>query len=198
MSDDEQRRSLRKRVLGRAAGLITRTKVGSADAARDLMIEAQRATYREMHRRFTERAARGEGGLQSGLEAMDAMWMSIRQLRSGAPTIVHTISSHDDRIAALVEAFFLESTELLEDAIRAVFAADLGQLTVPPDRMAVLLRIAFEGLIVELAKACNADDVATVDHAYADLRMLFERFALDGAQGPMTEPLSMEPIPLPW
>ncbi len=198
--EDEQPNSLPRRILGRASRLLSRQSLRkNAEAARDhLMIEAQRATYREMHLRFVERAGRGEGGLNSAVEAMDAMWQSIRILRSGAPTVVRTMSSGDDQTQVLVDSFFHESTDLLEDAIRMVFAEDLGRLTLPPDRMAVLIRIALEGLIVELAHARTAEDVVVVDNAYADVRALFERFALAGDDDAPIEPLVLEPIPLPW
>jgi hypothetical protein len=151
-----------------------------------------------MHQRFKERAGRGERGLNSAVEAMDAMWRSIRYLRAGAPTIVGTMNSGDDRTQALVDSFFLESTELLEDAIRAVFVEDLGRLAVPPDRMAVLIRVVLEGLIIELAHARTPAHVAVVDAAYTDVRSLFERFVLSGDEASSLEPLVLEPIPLPW
>jgi len=198
--DDPSPSSLRARLLGRAAKLISRRGVRDRVAAtRDhLLIESQRATYREMHQRFKERAGRGERGLNSAVEAMDAMWRSIRYLRAGAPTIVGTLNSGDDRTQALVDSFFLESTELLEDAIRAVFVEDLGRLTVPPDRMAVLIRVVLEGLIIELAHARTPAHVAVVDAAYTDVRSLFERFVLSGDEVSSLEPLVLEPIPLPW
>ena len=87
---------------------------------------------------------------------------------------------------------------MLEEAIHEVFASDLGQLALPPDRMAVLVRVALEGLVVELAQATSPEEVAMVDQAYADLRALFERYVLNGDGGPPLEEVRMEPIPLPW
>jgi len=198
--DDSPSSSLRARLLGRASKLLSRRGLRqTAAAARDhLLIESQRATYREMHQRFTEKAGLGERGLTSAVEAMDAMWRSIRFLRAGAPTIVGTMNSGDDRTQAMVDSFFIESTALLEDAIRAVFVEDLGRLTVPPDRMAVLIRVILEGLIIELAHARTAEQVAEVDAAYTDVRTLFERFVLSGEESSHLEPLVLEPIPLPW
>ena len=198
--DDEQPNSIRARLKGRASRLLSRSQLRkTAKASRDhLLIEAQKATSREMHHRFTERARRGEVGLTSAVDAMDAMWQSIRLLRAGAPTIVGTLNSGDDRTQLLVDGFFVESTGLLEDAIRVVFADDLLRLTLPPDRMSVLIRILLEGLIFELAHARTAEDVAVVDHAYADVRTLFERFVLSGDDESTLDPLVLEPIPLPW
>ena len=171
----------------------------AASSARDqLLIEAQKATYREMHKRFIERAGRGERGLDQAIEAMDAMWRSIRYLRAGAPTIVGTLNSGDDQVQQMVDGFFFESTELLEDAIRAVFSEDLGRLTLPPDRMALLIRVTLQGLIFELAHARTPEQVEVVDAAYADVRTLFERFVLSDAEESTLEPLVLEPIPLPW
>ncbi len=190
------RRRAAERVLETAAGLVNRARLRAGPAAvADLaLLESQHAAYVELHRRFTERAQAGDGGLQSALDALDAMWQMIRQLRAGAPAVLQTLSNE-----AVVERrarFYLESTRLLEDAIRSVFASNLGQLAIPPARMAVLVRVALEGLVVELAQARNAADVATVDQAYTDFRALFERSVLH--EGPAVEPIALEPIALPW
>lgn len=199
-----------QRLLGTASELVALARSGvqsmadageprPAAAADVLLMDAQHSTYVQLHRRFTERASLGQGGLRSALDALDALWENIRILRGGAPTILLTLSNADETVQDRRARFYFESTMLLEDAIRAVFATDLGQLALPPERMAVLVRIAIEGLVVELAQAKNAADVAAVDQAYADLRTLFERFIL-GEGAPTLAPLAMplEPIPLPW
>lgn len=225
MSDDDPNtsdpssssgRSLRRRasraLLGTASTLVTRVR-SRAQAMSDagepraaavtdvLLMESQHGAYVELHRRFTERAVHGHGGLGSALEALDAMWHNVRQLRGGAGAILLTLSNPDLTVQDRRARFYVDSTNLLEDAIRAVFAADLGQLALPPERIAVLVRVALEGLVVELAQARTAEDVATVDRAYADLRSLFGRFVLHGAgEAPIVvhELGPMEPIPLPW
>ena len=57
-----------------------------------LLIEAQRATFREIYRRFSERAQQGKQGLSAALEVLDHLWASIRELKDGAPLIVETLS----------------------------------------------------------------------------------------------------------
>lgn len=207
--DDSLRRRAARRLMGTASELVHRARarasaLAEAGEARPaaiadvLLMDSQQAVYEALHRRFVERADRGEKGLPSALEALDAMWQTIRQLRGGAPAILLTLSNADETVQDRRARFYVESTLLLEDAIRAVFAADLGQLALPPERMAVLVRVALEGLVVELAQARDAQDVARVDQAYADLRALFERFVLGDAGLAGTAPLLMEPIPLPW
>ncbi len=171
----------------------------------DLLLEAQRATFRELHRRFTERAHQGQGGLDAALDALDAMWRTVRELRGGAPFIVETLAmaSHDGDLNRRVAGFYQESTHLLEDAIRAVFADELDSLAVTPDRMAVLIRVLLEGLTVELAQARTEDEQQRVDQAYLDFRELFQRFVLTGqalpAPGPaLFGPDELGPVPLPW
>lgn len=204
MSDEKKslRRRAARRLLDTASGLVTRARMQAAgkpaEVADVLLLDSQQAAYAQLHRRFVERADRGEGGLASALEALDAMWDTIRQLRAGAPAVLLTLSSANETVQDRRARFYVESTRLLEDAIRAVFKADLGQLAVPPERLAVLVRVSLEGLVVELAQARSAADVAKVDQAYADLRVVFERFVLHGADGPPAEPLALEPIPLPW
>lgn len=166
----------------------------------DLLLEAQRATFRELHRRFTERAGRGERGLEAALDALDAMWRSVRELRGGAPFIVETLAMacHDGPFNHRLASFYGEATGLLEDAIRQVFAGELDRLAVSPDRMAVLIRVLLEGLTVELAQARTDEEAARVDQAYRDFRELFERFVLSGDR--LSDPLAegMGPVPLPW
>ena len=204
-TDDPQPPSRRQRVaravLDTASRLVTRGRIAaerverSAAIADAVFLDAQQAAYEQIHRRFTERARRGDGGLPSAMDALDAMWSNVRQLRGGAPAILLTLTNeevHERRVR-----FYQESTELLEDAIRSVFASDLGQLAIPPDRMAVLIRVVLEGLVVELAQARTAEDVARVDQAYADLRVLFQGFVVQRPDEPVRD-LVLEPIPLPW
>lgn len=211
MDEANPKRSLRQRaaerLLGTASTLVERARFRAQDradagdphpaaAADVLLLESQHAAYVQLHRRFIERAERGEGGLANALDALDAMWETIRQLRGSAPAVLMTLSNVQEHVQDRRARFYVESTTLLEDAIRVVFASDLGQLAVPPDRMAMLVRVALEGLVVELAQARNAEEVAAVDQAYADLRTLFARFVL--TPGPAVETVSLEPIALPW
>jgi hypothetical protein len=161
-----------------------------------LFMDSQHAAYVQLHRRFTERARAGSGGWPSALEALDAMWEVVRLLRGGAPAVLMTLSTSDRTVEERRSRFYLESTDLLEDAIRTVLATDLGQMVIPPERLAVLVRVTLEGLVVELAQARTAEDVARIDQAYLDLRMLFGRLVGGGA--PEAPELSLEPIPLPW
>lgn len=190
-----------KRLLETAEGLVNlaRTTGARSRAMADvLLLDSQQAVFAELHRRFTSQATSGEGGVSSALEALDLMWENVRALRGGATALLHTLSSDDESVQDRRARFYVESTALLEEAIRAVFSADLGHLALPPERLAVLVRVALEGLVVELAQARSAADVAAVDQAYADLRALFERYVVHGEGGPPLEEVSMEPIPLPW
>jgi hypothetical protein len=205
---ESRRRRVARSLVETASQLVTRGRMAAqkgaeggesrpAAVADAVFMDAQQAAYHQIYRRFTERARAGEGGLASAMEALDAMWQNVRHLRAGAPAILLTLSNAE--VSDRRQRFYHESTQLLEDAIREVFKADLGNLAVPPERMALLVRVVLEGLVVELAQAQTADDVARVDQAYADLRRLFEGFVLmgDAAPQPITE-LVLEPIPLPW
>ena len=190
-----------QRLLATAGDLVNlaRTTGAKSRAMADLLLlDSQQAIFADLHRRFTQRAEQGDGGLPSALEALDLMWENIRALRGGAPALLHTLSSSDQSVQDRRAQFYVESTALLQEAIRDVFSADLGQLALPPARLAVLVRVALEGLVVELAQARTPSDVAVVDQAYADLRALFERYVVLGEEGPPLEEVSLEPIPLPW
>jgi hypothetical protein len=195
------RRRATRRLLDLGARALTRARLGAegpGEVAADLLLmESQHSVYVQLHRRWTERAQRGDGGLRSALEALDAMWDTVRQLRAAAPTVLSTLSNPQPTVTDRRARFYVESTQLLEDAIRHVFATDLGQLALPPERLAVLVRVTIEGLVVELAQAKTPQDVDVVDQAYLDLRALFERFVV--GDGRATAPtVDLQPIPLPW
>jgi hypothetical protein len=202
------RRWATQRLLDTASDMVSRTRQLAHELAEGgetrpgviadvLLMEAQQAAWEQLYKRFQERAERAEGGLPSALEALDAMWHTIRHLRAGAPSILHTLSNPDETVQDRRARFYNESTRLLTEGIRTVFATDLGNLAIPPERMAVLVRVVMEGLVVELAQARTAEDVAEVDRAYTDLRALFERFVLDAEPLPESQ-IPLEPIPLPW
>ncbi len=163
-----------------------------------LLIEAQKSVFKELHRRFTERAHRGDHGVSTALDALDAMWTSVRDLREGAPFIVETLSlgGQQGRLSPHVKTFYRESTSLLEDGIRKVFSDNVGSLVIPPHRMAVLIRILLSGLMLELAQAKSEQELKEVDQAYGDMRTLFQQFVLINDELSIDE--ETDSIPLPW
>ena len=170
-----------------------------------LLLEAQKATFRELHRRIAERSKRGERGIGSALSALDSMWTSIRDLREGAPFVVETLSLSGKKgpLRKQLRSFYQESTALLSDGIRLVFVDDVNTLPIPPDRLAVLLRILLEGLMVELAQVQNRSDLVEIDQAYSDFRKLFKDYIINSH--PIEDPNAPFPlddetaeVPLPW
>ncbi len=201
------RRFGRSGLEGASLDQVARDAEVSADSVKatyatkeQLLVEAQALTFAELHRRFVERANSGRRGLPAALEALDSLWNSVRTLQDGAPFVVETLSlaCRQGPLQARMGRFYVESTALLEDGIRRVFAEDLDSLAVPPDRMAVLIRILLEGLAVELAQAHTPGQLARVDQAYADMRALFERFVLHAEAVPALDPTGIETLPLPW
>lgn len=161
------------------------------------LIEAQRTVFRTLHRRFLEKAQQGEKGINAALEALDSIWSSVRNLSDAAPFIVETLSTKTPRIQVRLQDFYQESTKLLEDGIQIVFAEEIAQLTIPPPRMAKLIRILLEGLLIELVHAQNEEQLAQLDQAYADFRMLFQSFVLQN-QPPVVNQGTDQDIVLPW
>jgi len=163
-----------------------------------LLIEAQKSVFKELHRRFTERATRGEQGVNTALDALDAMWTSVRDLRDGAPFIVETLSlgGQEGPMRPHIRNFYRESTSLLEDGIKKVFSDKVGLLVIPPYRMAVLIRILLSGLMVELAQAKTEQELKEIDQAYGDMRTLFQQFVLIKSEFELDE--ETDSIPLPW
>ena len=160
------------------------------------LIEAQRTVFRELHRRFVDRASHGKKGLPAALEALDSIWASVRNLAEAAPFVVETLNTQQEGLRLHIQDFYQESTKLLEDGIRTVFAHEIDRLSIPPQRMAKLIRILLEGLLVELAQTQTEEQLAQLDQAYADMRTLFAQFVLTD-DTPDT-PISAKDIALPW
>jgi hypothetical protein len=125
MSEPLGRRAT-KRLLDTAGRLARRARAAEPTVTDVVLLESQQAAYVQLHRRFKERASRGEGGVRSALEALDAMWETIRLLRGVALTVLQTLSTSEEQVQARRARFYEESTRLLEDAIRAVLAAAAG------------------------------------------------------------------------
>jgi AcrR family transcriptional regulator len=192
--------ALSLRELAREAGVSRSVVAGHFQSKDQLFLAAQRATFEALHRRFEERARHGETGLGPALEALDALWGSVRDLRGGASFVVETLSlsGKPDAVAREVQRFYADATQMLDSGIQDVFGPEVARLTVPSARMAVLIRVLIEGLVVELAQVRSSADLARVDQAYADLRELFSRFVLAGAVLPKLDGEHEEPVPLPW
>lgn len=146
-----------------------------------LLIEAQRAVLRRIHRRFLERAEQGDRGLGAALGGIDALWQAVRELQAQAPFMVEvmSISAHDGPAREPFRRFAEECTDLMESGIRHVFTEEEKQrLVVPPERLAFMVRIALQGLIVELAQARDDAERERVYQSYADYRDQFARMVL--------------------
>ena len=161
--------------VARAAGVSKSLLHYHFKSKEHLLIEAQRATFSQIAKRFQARAKTEDTGLQMGLEALDALWESVVELHQWAPFMLETLSMGTQNAATRVQLdrLYQESTALLEESLVEVFGDQRARLTLPPARIAVLIRSALEGLIVELALAKNAADRAIVEQAYLDFRTLF-------------------------
>lgn len=149
-----------------------------------LLIEAQLAVLRQIHRRFLERARAGDRGLPAAIDAIDALWEALQDLKAQAPFMVETFSlaAQEGTVRDAFAEFSAEGMALLEEGIREVMADEIDRLTLPPGRMAVLIRTMLSGLVVELARARTDEEHAQVQAAYEDLRFLFSSFAV-GVRG---------------
>jgi AcrR family transcriptional regulator len=167
-------------AVARAAGVSKGLLHYHFQSKEHLLIEAQRLTFRQVHRRIEERVKRGEAGMPTALDGLDAIWSALRDMRAWAPFMVETMSlaSQGGETREKLDAFYAETEGLLTDAIREVFRTELDQLLVPPERLARLVRIQVHGLVVELAYARDADALARIDQAYADLRRTFQDVAV--------------------
>ncbi len=169
-------------AVARAAGVSKGLLHYHFRSKEHLLVEAQRATFRTIHERFEARFEQGERGLPTALEGIDALWEAVLEMRGWAPFLIQTMSlaAQDRPIRAHVDDFYRESMILLERGVRNAFAEDAGQLAVPPDRLAMLIRTSIHGLVVELSYARTPGELERVDQAYRDLREFFARAVLAG------------------
>lgn len=151
-----------------------------------LLIEAQRHTFRRIHERFEERFARGEGGVQTAMEALDSLYGAVRDLHGWTPFMVQTmaLACRDPALGERWDDFNAESLARVELGLMRLFADHLDRLVLPPERLARAVRTGIYGLVVELAAARDEADLARVDQTYADVRALLEAIVLDHPAGP--------------
>ncbi|MEZ4322499.1 MAG: helix-turn-helix domain-containing protein [Myxococcota bacterium] len=167
-------------AVARAAGVSKGLLHYHFDSKEHLLIEAQRATFHQIHSRFEERYEAGMAGLDGATEVLDNLWEAIRDMRTWAPFMVEILAlgAHRGPFRAYLDEFVDESTQLLATGIGAVFSEQLGDLSIPPERLARLVRTSLYGLIVELAFARDEAALAEVDQTYHDLRDTFSTIAL--------------------
>ncbi len=168
-------------AVARAAGVSKGLLHYHFRSKEHLLLEAQRATFRQIHRRFIDRFEHGERGLEPALEALDALFQALLDLHVWAPFMVETMSmaTHDGPLKEDVDAFYQEAMTLLLEGIHNVFEHEIERLAVPPQRLARMVRTGMHGLVVELAIAQTPEAISEVKQTYADLRMLFAQSALN-------------------
>ena len=162
-------------AVARAAGVSKGLLHYHFDSKEHLLIEAQRATFRQIHQRFEERYQAGHVGLEGATEVLDNLWDAIRGMRGWAPFMVEILAlgAHRGPIRGYLDEFVDESMQLLVKGIDIVFTAGDNPLEISPERLARLVRTSMFGLIVELAYARDEAAMDAVDQTYRDLRMAF-------------------------
>lgn len=145
-----------------------------------LLIEAQRATFRRVYDHIDAKVRRGDRGVGTALEALDAMWEAVRDMRTWAPFLVETmaLANQESAIREHLDDFYAEAEGLLADGVRHVFGDEVDRMVVPPERLARLVRTVVHGLLVELSYAKSPADVARIDQSYRDMRKIFESMVL--------------------
>jgi len=166
-------------AVARAAGVSKGLLHYHFRSKEHLLIAAHRAILRQVHLRFQERFQRGERGMDTALEGLDALWGALRELDEQAPFMLETmaLAAQGRRVRPQMDEFFDEVMPMLEDGIREAFAGDTERLILPPRRMAQVMRTMFQGLVVDLAFARGPSERARVDRTYRDLREQFATFA---------------------
>lgn len=146
-----------------------------------LLIEAWRATFKRIHEQFESRFAAGERGLDTAMEALDALWSSLRDMHGWTPFMVQTmaLATRDRALAERLADFNAEALARVELGLMRLFADDLDRLALPPDRLGRAVRTGLYGLIVELASARDDAERAAVEQTYRDVRRLLEQVVVE-------------------
>lgn len=146
-----------------------------------LLIETQRAVLRRVHEGFEDRFAAGETGLDTALEALDALWAVVQHLAPVAPFVVQTMASaaRDPALAARLHDFNAEALARVELGLLRAMPGTVHRLALPPERLARAVRTGLYGLLVELATARTDDERAAVQRTYDDVRGLLARVVLE-------------------
>lgn len=149
----------------------------------ELLLEAQKEAFRRIYEEFDARFEEGDG-MQTALEALDALWGSVREVRSWAPFLLETMSltAQYPPVKRQLDAFYDDVMQLLEDGVRRVFSAQADNMPIPPERLAWIVRTSVHGLVVELAYVRSPEDLERLDQIYQDLRYIFSRVALESAE----------------
>lgn len=160
-----------------------------------LLFEAQQAAYRRIHEHFQARFNQGERGIDTALEALDALWQAVHEMRTWAPFMIETMSlaSQNERVLELARNFLDESTALLENGISQVFKDEQARLIATPQRVARVVRACIQGLLVELSLARTEEDLRNVEEMYEDMRNMFEHAVLSSA-GQSTTPRPVDSV----
>jgi AcrR family transcriptional regulator len=153
-----------------------------------LLIETQRATFRAIHKRFEDRFSRGELGVGTAMEALDALWDAVSEMHAWAPFMVQTMSqaTRDHQLGERLRDFNAEALTRVELGLMRLFADELHLMALPPEHLARAVRTGIYGLVVELALARTEAERQLVDQTYRDVRALLERVVL-------VPPVSQEP-----
>jgi AcrR family transcriptional regulator len=146
-----------------------------------LLIEAQRASFRRIHERFEERFSRGELGIGTAMEALDALWDAVFELHAWAPFMVQTmaLATRNRQLGERLSDFNAEAITRVELGLMRLFSDELHLLILPPDRLARAIRTGIYGLVAELAAARDGHERELVNQTYRDVRGLLERIVLE-------------------
>ena len=173
-------------AVARAAGVSKGLLHYHFQSKEHLLIEAQRATFQQIFTRFAERFERGDRGMDTAVDALDALWDSLITMKAWTPFMVETLSQAvaDRPVRQTVDAFYDEAMNLLQQGIEQTFEEDRDRMAVPPERLARMVRVNMHGLIIELARARDADELAKAQETYRDLRDMFSRVVLESPDRP--------------
>lgn len=166
-------------AVARAAGVSKGLLHYHFTSKEHLLIEAQRAAFRIIHARFAERFEDAQDRT-AALDALDAIWGSVRDLYAWSPFLLETLSlaGQNEDVRQHLDGFYSESMELMEDGIRRLYEQRGETPPVPPERLVKLIRVGMHGLLVELAMSKTDEDLERVDQAWRDLRELLAQHVI--------------------
>jgi len=157
--------------IAREAGVSKSLLHYHFETKENLLIEVQLGLLRDLLVRVRNLTQSSTTLLQFNAamhQVMEFIEEDIDQLR--VLLELHTAAASNPAMATRLNDFNEEVASLMVEAIHNVLGAVSDRMVLPPDRLATILRTFFDGLIINLAYAQDAEARAAVRQSFFDMR----------------------------
>lgn len=135
-----------------------------------LLLELESHLYREVAEQVGRIAVAQEPGIETAMEALDRLAVSMVRFAPLVPVFVElgSVALRRDDLHDRVRSFLLEAQELIVTGIHQTLGTDVERLVIPPSRLASLLLACLHGIALS---GVHLGDAATAER-FEDLKAL--------------------------